>query len=390
MTEHLSGIEARDKGIVDLCEAIAPEGYRVVIPPTATAIEDLGAHLTDGGDPVDDDGTPLWIYGSTLPRALIDRYTKVQVHEPFDDAEVPAWFDHRFPEYVRTATLPGYSCFSPGSLAAAAEHMLGEHVRVRLKDPNGASGVGQSTIGTVGEIAPTLDAIASDVTASHAVDLAGYLARYGYVVEAEIDDVEAWSVTLTRTPDGHYSSFGRLRETTVDTADRGVIQNYGGTSLVVVRGDPEALTCVPAGGAVVYDPAIDEDIRLAPSPGVIEAAQCYIEGMRLWEAEGALTTRANVDVVTGRIAGRDGSHREIAAAVEDSGRVGGASPAELLGIEALRADPTLSYVVRSSRHGFDDVARTYARYAATVPGSRTFWNGADPAWDDKYVFIGAF
>jgi hypothetical protein len=269
--------------------------------------------------------------------------------------------------------------------------MLDEYREVRLKDPNGASGVGQTTIGAVEEIDPALDAIAAGVRADCGTDLADYLATYGYVVEAEVEDVEAWSVTLTRAPDGHYSSFGRLLELTVDTEVQGAIRNYGGTSVVVVRGDPQALADLPADGVVVDDPVVEGGtLRLAPSAGIVDAAQRYIEGIRFWEADGAFETRANVDVNPGTLVTRDGARQRVTASVEESGRVGGASPAELLAIIALQADPDLPYAVCSTRHSFDSAARAYAEYAATVPGSRVFWSDVDPGWDDRYVFIGAF
>jgi uncharacterized protein DUF3182 len=287
--------------------------------------------------------------------------------------------------------VPGYSCFSPAALVGATRRMLDEYREVRLKDPNGASGVGQTTIGAVEEIDPALDAIAAGVRADCGTDLADYLATYGYVVEAEVEDVEAWSVTLTRAPDGHYSSFGRLLELTVDTEVQGAIRNYGGTSVVVVRGDPQALADLPADGVVVDDPVVEGGtLRLAPSAGIVDAAQRYIEGIRFWEADGAFETRANVDVITGTLVTRDGARQRVTASVEESGRVGGASPAELLAIIALQADPDLPYAVRSTRHSFDSAARAYAEYAATVPGSRVFWSDVDPGWDDRYVFIGAF
>ena len=389
MKEHLSGIEARDRGITALCEEIAPPGHRVVITHDAVPVEDLGARLTPDG-PVDEAGDPLWIYGSTMPRHLMERVTKAQVHESFDD-DAPAWFDHRFPRYIRDTSVPGYSAFSPTALAGATRRLLGEYRQVRLKDPNGASGVGQTTVGASEEIDPALESLASGIHADRGTDLADYLARYGYVVEAEVEDVEAWSVTLTRAPDGHYSSFGRLLELTVDTEVQGAIRNYGGTSVVVVRGDPNALADLPADGVVVDDPVVEGGtLRLAPSPGIVDAAQRYIEGIRLWEDDGALETRANVDVITGTLVTRDGAREPITASVEESGRAGGASPAELLGILALQSDPDLRYAVHSTRHSFDSAARTYAEYAATVPGSRVFWSDVDPGWDGRYVFIGAF
>jgi hypothetical protein len=390
MREHLTGIEARDRGITELCAQIAPPDHRVVITHSTEPLEDLGAHLTPDG-PVDDAGRPLWIYGSTLPRELVERSSKVQVHEPLDGDEPPAWFDRRFPGHIRGTTVPGYSCFSPEALVRAVRDLLDTYVGVRLKDPNGNSGVGQSSVHGLDEIDRELEAVAARVREGCGADLADYLATHGYVVEAEIADVEAYSVTVTRTPDAHYSSFGRLLEPAVDTEDQGTIHAYGGTSVVVVRGDPEALADLPDDGVVVDDPVLDGGtLRLAPTPGIVHAAQRYIEGIRLWEADGGFETRANVDVVTGTLVKRDGARQHITASVEESGRVGGASPAELLGILALRTDPDLRYAVRSTRHSFDAAARTYARHAAGVPGSRVFWDGVDRGWDDKYVFIGAF
>lgn len=103
-----------------------------------------------------------------------------------------------------------------------------------------------------------------------------------------------------------------------------------------------------------------------------------------------IETRANVDVISGTLTTRTGGQDEIIAAIEDSGRAGGASPAELLGILALRTDPTLTHVTRSTRHSFDDTARAYADRVASIPGSRVFWSGIDHGFDGKFVFIGVF
>lgn len=56
--------------------------------------------------------------------------------------------------------------------------------------------MGQWTVGGPDELEGVLDEVAEEVGTSCEVELAEYLAHYGYVVEAHVDDVEAWSVTL--------------------------------------------------------------------------------------------------------------------------------------------------------------------------------------------------
>jgi hypothetical protein len=111
------------------------------------------------------------------------------------------------------------------------------------------------------------------------------------------------------------------------TSDNSGAAVYGGSDLVVARGDFEAL-------AVLNPP---EDARLAVAQARVydQAAMDCFAGM--------FASRRNYDIARGMNA----AGRLRCGVLEQSWRIGGASGAEVAALEAFRADPGL-HAVRAS------------------------------------------
>lgn len=378
----------RNAQVALMCAEIVPDDCAVVVPQKPITSGALKRNLAELG--LTD--RKLWVYGASFPDDLFLRSTKAQVHLPVSGDTVPSWYDHGLPAYLQETTVPGYSCFTPDAMEAASGRLLDEFPRIRFKDPNGFSGEDQVIVSSEQEFAEFEERLDSDLRSRLGFGLKDYLAKYGYVIEANLErEVKAWSLTVTRTPDEIYTSFGRIVESAAELPSGEVFQEYAGTSSVVVRGDPSSLLRLPEGGLDVYDPVrADEHIRLTPTPSIVNAALRHAEALHRWEEDGIYRSRTNVDILTGTLVRRDGSEELIAATVEDSARIGGASPAEILGITALRNNPDAPYVVRSTRHSYNHAdAAEYAEMVARSADGRTFWHGFDQSKQD-FVYCGVY
>lgn len=108
---------------------------------------------------------------------------------------------------------------------------------------------------------------------------------------------------------------------------------YGGSDLVVVRGDYEEL----------LDLAPTVDLRLA-----ISQARTYDAAAEAFP--GFMASRRNYDVAQGF----DKAEPLCSGVLEQSWRIGGASPAELVALEKFRADAKLGVVRASCVEGYGD------------------------------------
>src|SRR5204862_534855 len=99
---------------------------------------------------------------------------------------------------------------------------------------------------------------------------------------------------------------------------------YGGSKLFVVRGGPEALLQV---------------LRESRQRLAVEQALAYDFAVRR-RYENVIVSRRNYDVAQGL----DAQGIWKSGVLEQSWRVGGASPAEIMAFEALQNDPSLDIV----------------------------------------------
>jgi hypothetical protein len=228
-----------------------------------------------------------------------------------DTAHAPHGWCAAFGEDVRDAVLEGYAAFTAADARRAADYVL-RHGPVRVKRATGIGGQGQFVCHDSGEVDAVLDAIDTQE-----------IATLGIVVEENLHDVQTYSVGQVEVA-GIVASYCGTQRLTPN--NRGV-EVYGGSTLLVVRGDFAAL------------------LRLTLPPDTRRAIgqACRYDTAALHCFEGMFGSRRNYDVATGVNA--RGEPRS--GVLEQSWRMGGASGAEIAALEAFRADPQLD-VVRAS------------------------------------------
>ena len=154
---------------------------------------------------------------------------------------------------------------------------------------------------------------------------------FGLVLEQHLDEVLTYSVGQVRIGELLATYHGRQR-LTEDNAGETV---YGGSDLVVVRGDFDALLQLD----------LPDPVRLAVSQSQrydAVASACF---------PALIASRRNYDVAQGR----DAHGRQRSGVLEQSWRIGGASSAEIAALETFHADPTVTRVRASSLEFFGEV-----------------------------------
>ncbi len=256
------------------------------------------------------------LFGGVVPHRFAA--TKVVSHALVDGAEcVPAGWPHALGANLAGAVLPGYSVFSRRDARRACDALLGLGV-ARLKLARGIGGSGQARLVDREGLDTLLAALPEEELAVHGAvleqDLLGATTySIGSVRCAGIDIAYAGTQHATRNRTGH--------------------EVYGGSRLEVVRGSLGAL------GDVAHDEAVASAIR---------QARAYDAAMSA-AFPGLFASRRNYDVVSGR----DRCGRDASGVLEQSWRIGGASPAEVAALEAFAADPSLRTlrVACHERHG---------------------------------------
>lgn len=288
-------------------------------------------------------GSQADLLGGVVPHAFLA--TKVVVHPLVDApaASIAGWntaLSHRLAMHA----LPGYTAFSARD-ARRAHALLAGSGGVRLKLPTGIGGRGQWRL----EDAAMLDDVLATLPA-------GYLARHGVVLETDLVRLTTFSVgevafggqsiayhgtqSVTRARDGH--------------------EVYAGSDLEVVRGTLETLLGTALSPlqrqAVIAAHAFDRALRAA------------------WP--GLHLSRRNYDVAHGE----DARGRPHCGVLEQSWRVGGATPAELAALAAFAAAPARPRV-RAATH------ELHGR--AAPPGGEIYCQADDPHLGPlvKYVTV---
>jgi hypothetical protein len=176
------------------------------------------------------------------------------------------------------------------------------------------------------------------------------LACCGLVLEPSLEEEATYSVGQVRV-DGLCASYCGTQKATSDNQGQAA---YGGSDLVIVRGDYDALEKLP----------LPQDVRTAIRQArVFDAAAAEFRG---WFA-----SRRNYDVLSGR----DARGRRHSGVLEQSWRIGGASGPEVAALEAFRADPGLRAVRACSTEAYG----ADAAVPAVVPrGARVQFQGVDP------------
>lgn len=272
------------------------------------------------------------LYGGVVPFAFVA--TKTIAHGLLGPhAQAPRGWSAAFAERVREVVLPGYSAFSLSDARAAGKALL-EGGPVRIKLGQGLGGHDQFVIETPAELERALDQV--DTRA---------LGEYGLVVERDLAEVTTYSVGQCSVAGVLATYCGTQGMTTDNRGDSA----YGGSELLVVRGDYEALERMP----------LEAPARLA-----IAQARAFDAATEIFE--GMFASRRNYDAVRGREA--DGSWRS--GVLEQSWRIGGASGAEIAAVAAFLEDASLVAVRARS-------TERYGEAASVPPGAIVHYRDVD-------------
>jgi hypothetical protein len=345
VTERLALLKHYDYGGV--YDAGARYASPVYFVPDATLSAEAAGEL--GIRTLDD------LYGGVAPYPFVA--TKAITHPLINtDAEAPHGWSHDFLLHVQDAVLFGYTAYSIADARLATERVL-TRGPARFKAVRGIGGAGQHLVEHPADVEPMLEKLGDELTC------------YGVVIEQHLVEVETYSVGRVRVADLEASYWGTQRV----TANRHGETAYGGSDLHVVRGDYEALL---------------ETELPPPARQAVLQARIY-EAAAFESFPGLLASRCNYDIARGR--STDGSWRS--GVLEQSWRIGGASPAEVAALERLRADTKLRAVRASTFEvygactppqgalvqfqGEDERAGPITKYTLVEPDGRTARDAAD-------------
>jgi hypothetical protein len=278
-------------------------------------------------------GSERDLFGGVVPEAFAA--TKAITHPLLEaDAYAPPGWSGEFARRVHAAVLSGFSAFTREDARRAGARLLAGGP-VRFKPAREAGGHGQRVVGDAAALETALEAIDAD-----------QLAHDGVVLEQQLADATVWSIGQVRVA-GLLATYCGTQRSTADNSGR---EAYGGSDLLVVRGDADAL------------------LRLDLSPG----ARLALAQARAYDAAaiacfpGFFASRRNYDVLHGL----DGDGKPRAGVLEQSWRMGGASTAEVAALEAFRADPALAAVRACS-------VEIFGGSAAPPPRATVYFRGSD-------------
>jgi hypothetical protein len=230
-----------------------------------------------------------------------------------EGARSPASWSAKFATDVRSIVPRGYTAFCVEDAQAAIECLLREGP-VRVKPVKATGGRGQSIIRSASEF----DGIVEKL--DHA-----QLSQFGLVLEEDIAAPITYSVGQIRL-EGLVASYYGVQNLARDNFGQTA---YGGSDLSVVRGDFDDLVSV-------RDPS--GEVRIA-----IDQAQRYDAAAKRHFPE-IIASRRNYDI----ICGTSTTGQRCCGVLEQSWRIGGATPAEITALEAFAADSGLKSVEVSS------------------------------------------
>lgn len=225
----------------------------------------------------------------------------------------PAGWTDSFARQASDALLRGYSVFSKADARHAASLLLRDGP-VRVKPVLAKAGRGQTVIDHIEQLEPLLQQMDDH-----------QLGVWGLVLEENLVEVQTLSVGQVRVAGMTLSYHGTQHL----TRDNQGCEVYGGSDLIVVRGGYDALLQLP----------LEDHLRLAVTQAMAyeQAAERHFPGF--------IASRRNYDIARGR--SPQGQVRS--GVLEQSWRIGGASSAEVLALQAFRDEPSLQRL-RASTH----------------------------------------
>lgn len=305
-------------------EACAYPAHRYLIPDdtlTVTEARKLGVRSVRD------------LYGGVVPFPFVA--TKLIAHGLPDGATLspPGW-SHAFGAHTASLVLPGYSAFSREDARKAAR-ALWEGGQLRVKRPYGIGGAGQAMVADSDQLEAELDALGDET-----------LQTEGIVIERHLDRIETFSVGQIALDDMVATYYG-IQHLTVNNHGHHV---YGGTDLVVARGDFNAL----------------ERLGLPQDVGEAVAKARAFDAAVQTDYAGFFASRRNYDVARGL----DKAGVVYCGVLEQSWRVGGATGAEIGALRTFRAEPDTYLVCASTREVYGEDVRLPA-------GAHVVYRGVD-------------
>jgi hypothetical protein len=252
------------------------------------------------------------LLGGVVPHGFVG--TKAITHGLISEhARSPANWSARFATDVSDIVPRGYTAFCIEDARAAIQFLLREGP-VRVKPVKATGGRGQSVIRRAAEFDGVLEKL------DHA-----QLSQFGLVLEEDLAAPLTYSVGQIRL-EGLVASYYGLQNLVRDNFGQTA---YGGSDLRVVRGDFDDLVkvSVPPG-----------EVRIA----IAQAQRYDAAALRCFPQ--IIASRRNYDV----ICGTSMTGRRCIGILEQSWRIGGATPAEITALEAFAADSDLKSVEVSS------------------------------------------
>jgi hypothetical protein len=274
------------------------------------------------------------LFGGIVPAAFVA--TKAISHPLIGpDFFAPPEWSRDFEAAVRDVVLGGVTVFSMREAQRVGEKLV-ELGPMRVK-PTGASGA-------QGQVVVTSNA---ELTSALADIDGGELQRCGLVFEQNLTDCATVSVGSCHIAGLRLAYFGTQRFTRNNIGETA----YGGSDLFLVAGDWR--------GLLTHELA--KPVRLA----VEQALQFDAAVGEFYPS--MVASRRNYDVAQGI----DWKGNWRSGVLEQSWRIGGATPAELTALAAFKADPGLKSVRTSS-------VEIYGTDASSIPpGAVVYFEGTD-------------
>ena len=251
------------------------------------------------------------LFGGIVPYPFVA--TKAITHPLVDrGAQAPDGWRYDLGDRLRDVVLYGFTAFSREDARRAGMLVL-QRGAARVKPACAIGGRGQVVVSAEAGLDKVIEGLNE-----------WELSRYGVVVEQNFENIVTYSVGQVRVGGVIASYYGTQNL----TKDNNAATVYGGSALIVSRGDYDALF----------------ELDMAPN------MRCVIDKARAYEAAVIaafpewLASRRNYDVA--EVIDNEG--RRHCGVLEQSWRIGGASPAEIAALQAFQADPGLRAVRATS------------------------------------------
>lgn len=290
---------------------------------------------------------PADLFGGVVPYPFVA--TKSITHPAPDGArDLPKGWSHALGDALTPFVLPGLTVFNLDDARRAGRSLLAAGMPIRSKPGHGIGGSGQRVVATTQELDAAVDSLDADA-----------IGKAGLVLELNLATAVTYSVGVLMVGT-IWLAYSGTQRTTRNHAGHEV---YGGSTLRCRRGSLDDLLRA----------TVDERERRA----VVASLGYDREVGRAYPQFYA--SRRNYDIVHGQ----DGAGEVRCGVLEQSWRFGGASPAEVLALQAFNEDPALARICVSSCEVYDLI---------DVPaGAEVSFRGEDPVVGSitKYAIVEA-